>query len=214
MSSAIRSEWPQLRLIGLTGNIATGKSTVVSRLRVLGAATIDADQVARQVVEAGKPALAQIVREFGARVLHEDGTLNRKALGAIVFNDAARLRALEAITHPAIRVAMQAQLRAINDVGERHVVALEVIRLFESGWAAVCDQIWVTHCPESMQIERLIRARKLSPSEARARVRAQQPQAEKLASADVVIDTAGSIDDTQRQVDAAWQRFVGTSSGL
>ncbi len=194
-----------MRLIGLTGNIATGKSVVAARLRLLGARVIDADQVARAVVEPGQPALAEIGARFGAGVINADGSLNRKALGRIVFADPAALQALEAITHPVIRAAMREQIAAAP---RGSVIVLEVIRLFESGWAAVCEQVWVTHCPEALQIERLMRARGLSEADARARVGAQAPQADKVARADVVIDTAHTLDDTYRQVDAAWARFA------
>jgi dephospho-CoA kinase len=196
-----------VRLIGLTGNIATGKSAVAARLRLLGARVIDADQVARDVVEPGQPALDAITTRFGAAVLNADGSLNRKALGNIVFGDPAQLKALEAITHPAIRVAMRGRIAAAP---AGSIIVLEVIRLFESGWADVCEQIWVSHCPEALQIERLMRGRGMSEADARARVGAQAPQSAKLARADVVIDTAGTFDETHRQVDAAWARFTAT----
>ncbi len=131
-------------LIGLTGNIATGKSTVAQVLRALGAVVIDADQVSRQVVEREQPALAEIVRTFGAGILLPDGGLDRKALGQIVFNDPQRLQALEAIVHPAVHVEIERRLAATSP---DRVAVIEVIKLFESGWADQCDQIWVTDCP-------------------------------------------------------------------
>ncbi len=189
-------------LIGLTGNIATGKSEVARVLRRLGAVVIDADQVARDVVRPGQPALAEIVRVFGADVLLPDGELDRRKMARLVFGDPERLRRLEAITHPAVREAMQREIRAQPDDA---VVVIEVIKLFESSWARACDQVWVTHCPPAMQVERLMRYRGLTEEEARMRVEAQPDPAEKLAKADVVIDTSGSLAATRRQVMAAWQ---------
>lgn len=188
-------------LIGLTGNIATGKSTVARMLRELGAVVIDADQVAREVVRPGQPTLEEIARAFGPGVLLPNGELDRPQMARLVFGDPDRLKQLEAIVHPAVREAMWRAIRAQPDDA---VVVIEVIKLFESGWARECDQVWVTHCPPEMQVARLVSDRGLSPAEARARVEAQNPQADKLARADVVIDTSGSLEETRRQVEAAW----------
>ncbi len=188
-------------LVGLTGNIATGKSEVAKRLRELGAVVIDADQLAREVVEPGTPALAEIARVFGQDVLLPDGALDRKKMAGIVFNDPAKLKQLEAITHPAVRVLLWQRIDAAP--ADRAVV-IEVIRLFEGGYAQQCDQIWVTHCPRPMQIERLVQGRGLTMAEATRRVDAQAPQTDKVARADVVIDTSKTLEDTRRQVDAAW----------
>ncbi len=192
-------------LIGLTGNIATGKSTVAQVLRALGAVVIDADQVSRQVVEREQPALAEIVRTFGAGILLPDGGLDRKALGQIVFNDPQRLQALEAIVHPAVHVEIERRLAATSP---DRVAVIEVIKLFESGWADQCDQIWVTDCPPEEQVARLMHTRGMSEAEARSRVAAQSPQAEKLNRADVVIDTSGTHEETARQVRDVWARMV------
>lgn len=189
-------------LIGLTGNIATGKSAVARMLRELGAVVVDADRIARDVVRPGQPALDEIVRTFGPEVLLPNGELDRPKMARLVFGDPDQLKRLEAIIHPVVREAMQRAIRAQPDDA---VVVIEVIKLFESGWARVCDQVWVTHCPPEMQVARLVKYRGLSPEEARARVEAQNPQAEKLACADVVIDTSGSLEETRRQVIAAWQ---------
>lgn len=189
-------------LIGLTGNIATGKSEVARMLRRLGAVVIDADQIAREIVQPGRPALTEIVRAFGADILLPNGELDRKKLARIVFSDPRKLQQLEAITHPAVRQVM-GELIAAQPADA--VVVLEVIKLFESGWACQCDEVWVTHCPKEMQIARLMRDRGLSEAEARARVAAQNPQADKLARADLVIDTSGSLEYTRQQVEAAWR---------
>lgn len=185
------------KLIGLTGNIATGKSEVTRVLRELGVIVIDADQVAREVVQRGTPALAQIVREFGVSVLTPDGELDRKAMGRIVFNDAVQLRKLEAIVHPAARDEL---LRQIAAVPRDRMCVIEVIKLFENHWAEKCDQVWVTHCAPEVQIARLMQSRGMSEADARARVSAQNSQAEKLKRADVVIDTSGTLAHTREQV--------------
>jgi dephospho-CoA kinase len=195
----------QRRIVGLTGNIATGKSAVRQMLESLGATAIDADAVARDVVQPGQPALAQIVQEFGSSLLNANGTLNRQALGDIVFGNPERLKALEAITHPAVRAAIRTRIQLLPP---ETIVVLEMIKLFESGWSSQCTQVWVTHCPEDVQRERLMRGRGLTEAAARTRIAAQSPQAEKLARADVAIDTSGTLDDTRRQVLAAWNHFL------
>lgn len=189
-------------LIGLTGNIATGKSTVARMLRELGAVVIDADQIARDVVRPGQPSLAEIVRVFGSEVLLPNGELDRPKMARLVFSDPDKLRQLEAIIHPVVREAIWREIRAQpNDA----VVVIEAIKLFESSWARACDQVWVTHCSPETQVARLIESRGLSPEEARIRVEAQSPQAEKLAQAHVVIDTSHSLEETHRQVMSAWR---------
>ncbi|MCS7061083.1 MAG: dephospho-CoA kinase [Anaerolineae bacterium] len=197
------------KLIGLTGNIATGKSHVARVLRSLGAQVIDADAIARQVVEKGRPALAEIARVFGPSVLTEAGELNRRALGAIVFSDPARLRQLEAITHPAVHAEIERLLAAMPSDA---IAVIEVIKLFEAGWAERCDQVWVTTCSTEEQIRRLIASRGLSEAEARARVEAQNPQEDKIARADVVIDTSGSPEQTEAQVHRAWNALLDRST--
>lgn len=188
-------------MIGLTGNIATGKSEVARMLHELGAHVIDADQLAREVVEPGQPALAEIVRVFGEDVLLPSGALDRKKMAGIVFANQAKLKQLEAITHPAVRALLW---RRIAEAPAGAVVVIEVIRLIEGDYADQCDQVWVTDCPRDMQIARLMQSRGLSAAQAAQRVDAQPPQADKVARADVVIDTSGSFDDTRKQVEAAW----------
>ena len=192
-------------LIGLTGNIATGKSAVAQRLRELGATVIDADQLVRVVVQKGQPALDEIARTFGPQVLLADGELDRKALGQVVFSDAQKLKQLEQITHPAVHVEIQRQL---DELPPDSVAVIEVIKLIESGWADRCDSVWVTDCPPEDQVNRLMRSRGMSEAEAHARVSAQNPQAEKLARADVIIDTSGTFAQTRKQVTQAWDRLM------
>ncbi|MDW8395904.1 MAG: dephospho-CoA kinase [Anaerolineae bacterium] len=192
-------------VIGLTGNIATGKSTVAELLRARGAFVINADQLARAAVAPGTPALAQIVAQFGSGVLLPDGALDRRALGQLVFSDPAKLRQLEAIVHPVVRASIAQHMAEAPPDG---IVVLEVIRLFEGGLDELCDEVWVTHCPPEIQLQRLTQLRGLTEQEAAQRIAAQTPQADKLARANVVIDTSGSLTETERQVQAAWQRLT------
>jgi dephospho-CoA kinase len=193
------------RLIGLTGNIGTGKSTVAAMLAELGAEVIDADQVAHEVMRAGTPAHERIIEIFGPGVLGPDGEIDRARLGAIVFADAAALARLEAVVHPATLEAIGRRVAATS----ADVVVVEAIKLIESGMAEECDSVWVTACRPEQQIHRIVGGRGLSRAEAERRVRAQPPQEEKIARADVVIDTAGSLSRTRAQVRAAWDRLTG-----
>jgi dephospho-CoA kinase len=215
-------------LVGLTGNIACGKSTVVEMLRELGAHVIDADRVTHELQRPGEPVYAQIVAAFGSEILAEPGgPIDRKRLGAIVFADPAALRRLEQIVHPAVHARIEAWLSelaraeirdwrlAIADASKnlqspistlrpRKVAVIDAIKLLETGWKPVCDAIWVVTCRPEQQLARLMASRGMSEAEARGRIATQPPQAEKVAQADVVIDNGGSIDNTRRQVEAAW----------
>lgn len=201
-------------MIGLTGGIACGKSTVLAMLAALGARTIDADRVTHRVQQPGTPVYEQIVAAFGRGILAPGGAIDRRKLGAIVFADPAKLRELEQIVHPAVRAEIRAFLDEVARAGgyatrlgplERPVVVIDAIKLLESGWAAECDQIWVVTCPPEQQVERLITTRGMSEAEARQRVAAQAPQEQRLARATVVIDNGGTQAETRAQVDAGWQ---------
>jgi len=191
-------------LIGLTGNIGTGKSTVAGMLAALGAEVIDADKVAHNVMSPGTPVHAQIVEAFGTDMLAPDGEIDRKQLGAIVFADPTALARLESIVHPATLAAVDRRVAAAS----AEVVVVEAIKLFEARMAAACDSVWVTTCSPQQQIRRIMAGRGLSRSEAEQRVQAQPPQQEKIARADVVIDNTGSLHHTREQVEAAWNRLV------
>lgn len=188
-------------LIGLTGNIATGKSAVAQMLAELGARAIDADRVAHDVMRHGTVTWQAIVSAFGPTILAPDGEIDRRRLGEIVFADPKALGYLEAIVHPA---TVQAVAAAILETTER-VVVVEAIKLVEAGMHSTYHALWVTTCPPEVQIARLIALRGLDKAEAQLRVRAQPPQADKVALADVVIDTGGTVEDTRRQVLAAWE---------
>jgi dephospho-CoA kinase len=197
------------RLIGLTGNIGTGKSTVAAMLAELGAEVIDADRVAHEVMQAGTLAHRRIVEAFGLEVLDPDGEIDRARLGAIVFADPAALMRLEALVHPATLEAISRRVAATS----ADVVVVEAIKLIESGIADGCDSVWVTTCRPEQQVHRIVGGRGLSRAQAEQRVRAQPPQEEKIARADVVIDTAGSLSRTRAQVQAAWERLTGGEGG-
>lgn len=196
-------------LIGLTGNIGTGKSTVARMLADLGAEVIDADQVTREVMWAGTPVHAAIVEAFGPAVLAVGGEIDRRRLGDIVFADPAALVRLEAIVHPATLAVIGRRVAASSV----DVVVVEAIKLIEAGMADGCDSVWVTTCRPEQQIARIIDARGLSRAEAQRRVQAQPPQEAKVARADVVIDTSGMLARTREQVRQAWERLMALTTG-
>ncbi|HIQ02708.1 MAG TPA: dephospho-CoA kinase [Anaerolineales bacterium] len=191
-------------LIGLTGNIATGKSTVARMLAELGATVIDADRVAHEVMRAGTPVHAAVVAAFGPGIVGARGEIDRTRLGARAFSDPEALARLERIVHPAV---VQEVARRIAAAPTR-VVVVEAIKLIEAGMAEGCDSLWVTTCPPEEQVRRLMADRGLSREEAELRVRAQPPQEEKIARADVVIDTGSDLGRTRTQVEAAWRRLA------
>jgi dephospho-CoA kinase len=202
-------------LIGLTGGIACGKSTVLAMLAAAGARTIDADRVTHHVQQPGTPVYQQIVAAFGPGILlGPGGPIDRRRLGAIVFGDEAKLRQLEQIVHPAVRAEIRAFLAQVAAAaGDRRPVAvIDAIKLIESGWAAECDQVWVVTCPEAQQVARLMATRGMSEAEARQRVAAQPPQEARLPHASVVIDNGGTQAATRAQVEAAWARALAAIS--
>lgn len=189
-------------IIGLTGNIGTGKSTILQMLRERGARTIDADKIAHEVMAPDGSAYAAIVEAFGEEVLSPDGTIDREKLGQIVFNDPAKLSLLEQIVHPAVLERINAEAESASE----DIIVIEAIKLLEAGMSiALCDQIWVVVSPVEQQIERLVESRGMSRSAAEARMASQSPQAFKTSHADVVIDNSGSIEDLEKQVEAAWR---------
>jgi len=187
-------------LVGLTGGIATGKSTVATMFRGLGAVIIDADVLAREVVEPGQPALAEIVEEFGPAMLQADGRLDRKALGAIVFASADRRRRLEALTHPRIRQRFDGTLVDLTRAGFRGVVMFDAAVMIESGNYKNMDRLVVVVTDETTQIGRLIGRDGCTREKALARIRSQMPLAEKARLADHVIDNSGDRAATEDQV--------------
>lgn len=191
------------RIIGLTGNIATGKSAVMRLAAERGALTIDADRVVHELLGGDAAIQEAVAAAFGPEVRRADGRIDRAALGRLVFGDAARLRQLEGILHPAARGAIA---RRVAD-SDAPVIVIEAIKLLEGPLATICDQIWVTACPRETQLERLRVCRGLDAADAAARVDAQNPQAGKIARADVVIHTDGPMRDTEAQFLAAWEEI-------
>jgi dephospho-CoA kinase len=190
-------------LIGLTGNIATGKSVVLGMLQRLGARAIDADALVHQLMAKGTPLWRAILGEFGEGILRSEGEIDREKLGAIVFADAEALNRLEAIVHPAVTARVDELIRQATEP----VVVVEAIKLIEAGWHRTCDALWVVTCSKEQQLERLMRTRKLSREEALLRIEAQPPQEDKVALADVVIDNSGSLKETREQVEGEWERL-------
>jgi dephospho-CoA kinase len=192
-------------LLGLTGNIACGKSTVG---RVLadgyGADYVDADRLVHALYAAGTPETAAIAARFGADLLQPDGTIDRRRLGDIVMSDPGALRELEQILDPGVARAISARLGNTS----ARVVVLDAIRLIESGLADRCDTVWVVVCDPDLQRRRLQAARGLSAEQAALRVAAQRPVAEKLRRADAAITNNGSLDDLTREIESAWQATV------
>lgn len=193
--------------VGLTGGIGSGKSTVARMLAELGAVVIDADRIARQVVEPGQPALAEIAERFGAEVIKPDGSLDRAALAAIVFPEPQALAALEAITHPRIDQRAAEQLDKARRSGAR-VVVYDSPLLVESGQARDFDLVVVVDAPAEIRVARLV-GRGLVESDARARMARQATDSQRLAVADVVIDNSGSPADLVDEVRRAWQLITG-----
>ena len=195
--------------LGLTGGIGSGKSTVSARLAHHGAIVIDYDQLARDAVEPGTPALAAIVERFGDDVIASDGSLDRPALGTVVFDDDAARADLEAITHPAIWELATAREAAAPDDA---VVVHDHPLLVEVGMAALCDLVVVVDVPEDVQVERLVSMRGMTEADARARMAAQASRDERLAVADVVLENTGSIADLEARVDELWQQMRSDQS--
>ncbi len=190
-------------IIGLTGNIATGKSAVLKMLADLGAKTIDADALVHRLMKKGTPIWQAVVEDFGPDILTVEGEIDRARLGAIVFSQPAALRRLEAIVHPAV----MAHTEELISQAEEAVVAIEAIKLIEAGMHHRCDALWVVTCAQEKQLARLIEQRGLSEKEARTRLAVQGSQADKLALADVIIDNSGSLQETRRQVELEWRKI-------
>jgi dephospho-CoA kinase len=190
-------------LIGLTGNIAAGKTTVCTMLQQLGAHIIDADVLVHKLLEKGQPVYHQVVTAFGTAILNASGDIDRPLLGRAVFADPVALRRLEAITHPAVDDMVQRKIASST----ADVVVVDAVKLIESGLSKRCNAVWVVTTTEQQQFERLTKRRNMSEHDAWQRIHAQSSQAEKVRQADVVIDNSGSVTDTEAQVRRAWQRI-------
>jgi dephospho-CoA kinase len=193
--------------VGLTGNIAAGKSSVVAEWRALGAHVIDADELARRAVEPGSSSLAAIVDRWGSPVLDAEGRLDRAAVRDIVFRDPAERAALEAIVHPEVHRLREAELDAAAERGERVVVS-DIPLLFEVGLEREFDRVVLVHAPEAQRRARLVHGRRLTVEEADRMIAAQMPAQEKLARADLVIQNDGTREQLRARARTAWEALL------
>lgn len=198
-----------MKRIGLTGGIGSGKSTVARMLAERGAVVVDADQISRELVEPGGAALAELVTEFGPRILQADGSLSRAELASMAFSDPRATERLNAIMHPLIGAEAQ---RRINDEPEAAVVVYDMPLLVETGQADLVDVVVVVDVPEAVQLDRAVRLRGLDEADVQRRMSVQASRADRLARADVVIDNSGSLPHTHEQVDQLWDRLTVSES--
>lgn len=200
------SRYPNKYVIGLTGNIAVGKSVVRQMLQHLGAYTVDADSMAHQTMSPGAPAYKPVIETFGKMIIGNDGRINRTALGNIVFSNPVALEKLESITHPIIRKAIDTLIKR----SKQRVVVIEAIKLLEGDLKDACDTVWVVNSTPQTQYRRLLSKRKMSEADAKKRILSQNKQADKVKQADVVIQNDSNIEDTWKQVQYQWAEIRKT----
>ncbi len=198
------SKWPGKYVIGLTGNIGTGKSVVRRMLEHLGAYGIDADALGHRVIAKGAPGYQPVLSTFGRYVLSPEGEINRVRLGKIVFNDPDAMTMLEKIIHPYVEQAVDLMVRRAS----QPVIVVEAIKLLEANLHRSCDSIWVTYAPADIQLARLVQLRKMNEVEARQRIGAQPAQEDKIKRANVVVKNTSTFEDTWKQVVSAWQKKI------
>jgi len=191
--------------IGLTGGIAAGKSTVLQWLMQQGAPTVDADLVARQVVEPGAAGLAAVTKAFGTEILLPNGALNRSVLGDIVFNDEVKRMQLNEILHSFIRAEMDCQARQFEAEGATAVI-FDIPLLIETGWHETMDEVWLVYVDRNTQIERLMKRNQYSREEALSRINSQMPLVDKKVYSDEIIDNSGTEEDLARVLRELWNR--------
>ncbi len=189
-------------MLGLTGGIGAGKSTVAALLATHGAVVIDADQVAREVVEPGGPAYDGVVRRFGPGILDAEGRIERSRLAEAAFVDSGARTDLNALVHPAVETVVRQQVDRLDHPGR--VVVLEVPLLVEAGWGPIVDRVVVVDCPEQVAVRRLVEIRGMDEADVRRRMAAQASRAERLAAADDVIVNDGTLDELRVRVDELW----------
>jgi dephospho-CoA kinase len=199
----------RIPVIGLTGGIGAGKSTVSQMLKELGAAVIDADQVGHQIYLPDMPAWRELVATFGESVLNPDRTINRQALGKIVFADPEALRTLNRIVHPKMFTRMAELIAELQAQGGVKAIVIEAAVLIEANWQPLADQVWLVIASEPVVLERLVKQRHLDPEQVRSRIAAQLANEERLKHAHVVIRNDGSLDEVRASVQQAWERLVG-----
>lgn len=196
-------------IIGVTGGIGTGKTTVAKMLRRLGATVVDADEAAHRAMEPGNPAWNKIVARFGRKVLRHDGYIDRRALGAKVFADKEKLRKLCSILHPEVYKRMRAVVNRTKRADSSAVVALDVPLLLETGGRKYIDKLIVVSAPREVQVRRACRKFGLGRDQVIKRIRMQMPLSRKVKAADFVVDNGGSMISTEKQVRAIWKKLAG-----
>lgn len=200
-----------MRIIGLTGGVGTGKSTVSQFLQEMGAVLLDADKIGHESYLPGSPAWKDLIAAFGEGILQEDRSIDRKKLGAVVFGNPDALKTLNGIVHPRMRDMIKGKLEALRARGTP-VVVLEAAILFETGWDALVDEKWVTDAPEETVIRRVKNRNNWSEEQIRGRIKAQMPRQERCARATVVVDTDCTLDEVRAKVRALWEKRVGAVS--
>lgn len=193
-------------IIGLTGGIACGKTTVARMLVSRGAKMVDADVIAREVVLPGSPVLDQVAVRFGQAVIQEDGSLNRKKLGEIIFEDAVAKKDLESLLHPPIRRLMWERMHVLDEADPSGLVVVDIPLLYESGLETKFEEIMVVYVPREIQLKRLMERDGLGREQAERRLEAQWPIDRKKALAHILIDNSGTLEQTEAQIDLFWQR--------
>jgi dephospho-CoA kinase len=206
----VSTKWPEKTIIGLTGNIATGKSVVRKMLEHLGAYGIDADALSHRAIARGAPGHQPVLSAFGKWMLNSDGEIDRTKLGRLVFNDSEALATLEDIVHPLVSQAIDIMVKRAS----QKVIVIEAIKLLESDLRSVCDVIWVVNVPQELQVRRLVEKRAMSREDAEQRIHFQSEQQQKVALANVVIQNQGSFEETWKQVVAAWKKIVPQSDTI
>nr|WP_296970688.1 dephospho-CoA kinase [Tepidanaerobacter sp. EBM-38] len=197
-----------LTVVGLTGGIASGKSTVSSLLKDKGAAIIDADEIAKETMSKGKPVWVSVINHFGEQILNDDKSdIDRKKLADIVFSDRVQLEALNSLTHPEILKEIKKQLENYKKAG-RKVIVIDAALLLESGLDTLVDEVWLVVVDEKTQLERLVmREKDMDFAQALNRIKSQMPLKEKLKYANRVIDNNSSIEETREQIDEIWREI-------
>ncbi len=200
------SKWAGKTVIGLTGNIGTGKSVVRRMLEHLGAFGIDADALSHRVIAKNAPGYNLVIKQFGNWIVGPDGEIDRRKLGRVVFSDPQAMEILEGIVHPLVNQALDYIIERVK----KRVVVIEAIKLLESDVKGICDSIWVSYAPAEIQLERLVNRRKMDEKDARQRIKSQSPQVIKMSEANVVIKNDGSVEDTWKQVVRHWKKYAPT----
>lgn len=204
------TKWPEKTIIGLTGNIATGKSVVRKMLEHLGAYGIDADALSHRAIARGAPGYQAVINAFGKWVLNADSEIDRAKLGRLAFTDPGAMATLEDIVHPLVSQAIDMMVKRAS----QKVIVIEAIKLLESDLRNVCDTIWAVNVPSEMQVRRLVEKRNMSADEAAQRIHFQSAQQQKIASAQVVIQNQGTFEETWKQVVAEWKKITPQTDTL